>query len=493
MAKVRTVPTFLVEAFTDGPFTGNVAAVCLVDAPPDDGWMQAVAGELGVPETGFCRPLADGTFALRWFTPAAELALCGHGTLAAAHVLWEQGRVPPAAEISFRTRSGTLTAGSSGRLVRIELPANPPEPIPAPTGLEAALGARPIGVYRALTKYLVELESEAAVRDLRPDLGRIAELRVTGVVVTAAGSGDYDFVSRYFAPAIGVAEDPVTGSAHTILAPFWQRRLGRSRMRAYQASQRGGALTIELDGNTCALSGQAVTVLRGDLSLTPGRGDEVDDDEVRLTIIRSFVETGRPPQVRDLARQTGAPDAVTRRSLRRLADARHLVLDANDEILMAHPFSAVPLGFAVMGPKTLWWGGCAWDSFALPHLLPDAPDVLVSTRCPGCGAALAWVVQRDRPPAGEHVAHFLVPVAQIWEDVVHACRHQRLFCREECVHRWLTASGNQMGYIMDLSTLWRLASRWYTGRFEPGYQRRDPGNASAYFRSVDLHGSFWGL
>ena len=130
---------------------------------------------------------------------------------------------------------------------------------------------------------------------------------------------------------------------------------------------------------------------------------------------------------------------------------------------MAHPFASIPLGFAVMGSRTLWWGGCAWDSFALPHLLPDEPEVLVSTTCPGCRAPHAWTVGRDAPPAGTQVAHFLVPVAHIWDDVVHTCGHQRLFCNEECVDGWLAATGNTKGYVMDLATLWRLAARLVRG------------------------------
>jgi hypothetical protein len=178
--------------------------------------------------------------------------------------------------------------------------------------------------------------------------------------------------------------------------------------------------------------------------------------------------------------------------LRRLAAARHVVLDG-DRIVMAHPFSAIPLGFAVMGTSTLWWGGCAWDSFALPHLLDTDPEVLVATRCPGCDAPHAWVVGRDQPPPGEQVAHFLVPVAHMWDDVVNTCSHQRMFCRESCVDAWLARTSQERGYVMDLTTLWRLAKDWYAGRLDPGYARRDPAEAAAYFRKVGLEGPFWGL
>lgn len=206
----------------------------------------------------------------------------------------------------------------------------------------------------------------------------------------------------------------------------------------------------------------------------------MSDEDVRVAVYRAFAETGRPPEGLDPA------------ALRRLAEARHVVLDPDGRIVMAHPFAAVPLGFAVMGGRTLWWGGCAWDSFALPHLLTGEPDVLVSTRCPGCDAPHAWVVGRAAPPPGEQVAHFLVPVARIWDDVVHTCAHQRLFCSEGCVDRWLEATGNAKGYVMDLATLWRLASRWYEGRLDHGYVRRDPSTAAAYFREVGLTGPFWG-
>ena len=203
------------------------------------------------------------------------------------------------------------------------------------------------------------------------------------------------------------------------------------------------------------------------------------DEDLRLTIYRSFAETGRAPEVADLA------------ALRELAAARHVVLGDDGRIVMAHPFSAVPLGFSVMGERTLWWGGCAWDSFALAHLLDQA--VLVATTCPGCTRAHGWNVDAKAPPAGEQLAHFLIPVAHMWDDVVTTCGNQRLFCGEECIGRWLERTGHARGYVMDLATLWRLASGWYEGRLEPGYVRREPAEAKAYFRSVGLEGPFWGL
>jgi hypothetical protein len=146
-----------------------------------------------------------------------------------------------------------------------------------------------------------------------------------------------------------------------------------------------------------------------------------------------------------------------------------------------------------MGSRTLWWGGCAWDSFAMPHLLDADPEVVVATRCPACGTAHAWSVNRDSVPAGDQVAHFLTPAHHVWDDVVHTCANQRLFCSTDCVDAWLAATGNARGYVMDLATLWRLARGWYAGRLDRGYRRRDPSSASAYFAEVGLHGGFWGL
>jgi len=216
-------------------------------------------------------------------------------------------------------------------------------------------------------------------------------------------------------------------------------------------------------------------------------------EQLRLAVYRTFASTGRQPTTAELQAAVGADEPSIRAGLHELAGARHLVLDRDDRIVLAHPFASVPLGFSVMGRETLWWGGCCWDSFALPHLLSDETDVLVATRCPGCDAPLAWVVDRDAPPPGTEVAHFLVPAARIWDDVVHTCRHQRLFCSESCVDVWLTRTGNTRGYVMDLATLWRLAQGWYAGRLEHGYVRRDPQTAATYLRGVGLRGPFWGL
>jgi Alkylmercury lyase len=219
----------------------------------------------------------------------------------------------------------------------------------------------------------------------------------------------------------------------------------------------------------------------------------VDDEGLRVEVYDALARSGRAPSLEELAAALGADASAVRAAVRRLAGAHHLVLDDTDAIVMAHPFATVPLGFSVMGRTTLWWGGCAWDSFALPHLLPEEPEVLVATRCPACGAALAWVVGRDAPPTGDEVAHFLVPVARMWDDVLRTCGNQRLFCDRACVDAWLADVGETKGYVMDLATLWRLASRWYDGRLAYGYTRRDPATAQQYFRDSGLSGPFWGV
>ena len=219
----------------------------------------------------------------------------------------------------------------------------------------------------------------------------------------------------------------------------------------------------------------------------------MESEDLRLAVYQAFAAVGTVPDAAGLAEQLGTGRHDVEEGLRGLAAQRHVVLDASGRIVMAHPFAAIPLGFAVMGQSTIWWGGCAWDSFALPHLLPAESPVLVATRCPACAAPLAWNVGTDAPPEGQQVAHFLVPAAHIWDDVVHTCGHQRLFCSPACVEVWLSATGNPRGYVMDLPTLWRLAQGWYAGRLDRGYVRRDPSQAAEYFRGVGLSGPFWGL
>jgi len=219
----------------------------------------------------------------------------------------------------------------------------------------------------------------------------------------------------------------------------------------------------------------------------------MDGEDLRLAVYRAFAASGRAPSAADLAIVLSVTPAEIERGLRELHADRHLVLDADGEIVMAHPFSAIPLGFSVMGRRTMWWGGCSWDSFALPHLLPAEREVLVATRCPACSRPHAWNVGTAEPPPGDQVAHFLVPTARMWDDVVHTCRHQRIFCSRECVADWTGRHGTAPGYITDLGTLWRFASRWYEGRMDRGYVRRDPVTAADYMRTSGLSGPFWGL
>ena len=263
-------PLFQVDAFTAEPFAGNPAAVCLLEGGEDAGWMQAVAAEMNLSETAFLRLDGTGRFRLRWFTPAVEVELCGHATLASAHVLWTEGRVPAGQAIRFGTASGPLAAHPGDGAIWLDFPATPAGPVDPPAGLVEALGAgAPRWVGRARFDYLVELEDEAAVRGLRPDPRRLGGLTPgsVGVIVTApaAGPGGYDFVSRYFAPAAGIDEDPVTGSAHCVLGPFWAGRLGRDELTGFQASARGGLVQVRTDGDRVRLGGRAVTVLRGQL------------------------------------------------------------------------------------------------------------------------------------------------------------------------------------------------------------------------------------
>jgi PhzF family phenazine biosynthesis protein len=258
---------FTVDAFADAPFTGNPAGVCPLDAPRDEGWMQHVAMEMNLSETAFLWPEGDG-FRLRWFTPTVEVALCGHATLASAHVLWETGTLAKTVVAQFQTQSGVLTAATQDEMIQLNFPAKPIETAPAPAGLSEALGAPMRFVGRNSLDYLVELESEAIVRALAPDTQRLATLPVRGVIVTARAGGErFDFVSRFFAPAAGVPEDPVTGSAHCALGPFWAERLGKTELIGYQASRRGGIVRVQVAGSRVLLSGRAVTTLRGELSV----------------------------------------------------------------------------------------------------------------------------------------------------------------------------------------------------------------------------------
>lgn len=259
------IPITQVDAFTNEPFAGNPAAICILDEPRDDQWMQSVAVEMNLAETAFLQKRDDG-YDLRWFTPAFEVDLCGHATLAAAHVLWEQGHLQPGEQARFHTRSGLLTARRKDDWIELDFPAEPAEEIPPVPDLIESLGARPQWFGKNRMDHLVLVQSEQILRNIKPDMPRLASVTERGTIVTArADSADYDFVSRFFAPAAGVDEDPVTGSAHCCLAPFWQERLNKSRFTAYQASPRGGVLRIELRSDRVLIAGQAVTTLRAQL------------------------------------------------------------------------------------------------------------------------------------------------------------------------------------------------------------------------------------
>jgi hypothetical protein len=216
------------------------------------------------------------------------------------------------------------------------------------------------------------------------------------------------------------------------------------------------------------------------------------NETVRLAIYSALAGTGRLPTAAELGDQTGLAASQVEVAMDELATTRHLVFDGAHRIVLAHPFATRNFAFSVMGDRTLWWGGCAWDAFAIPNLVPDEPSALVATTCAACGTAHSWTVTRDGPPAATQVAHFLTPMAHVWDDVVHACENQRIFCDETCVQRWLEETGNERGAVFDLATLWRLASRWYAGRLETPYRRRDPKEAHEYFASVGLVGEFWG-
>ncbi|HUR79805.1 MAG TPA: PhzF family phenazine biosynthesis protein [Thermoanaerobaculia bacterium] len=251
---------YQVDAFTAQAFRGNPAAVCLLDAERDDAWMQNVAAEMNLSETAFLLPRGD-EWSLRWFTPAVEVALCGHATLASAHALYEERGLTSA---RFHTRSGVLTADRNGDWIELDFPSTPPIAADAPSGLIESLDVNPLWIGRNKFDYVIEVASEDEVRAIEPDFARLRGVEARGVIVTSRGR-EHDFVSRFFGPAVGVDEDPVTGSAHCALTPYWAAKLGRESMTAYQASKRGGIVRVRLAGDRVKLGGQAVTVLRGEL------------------------------------------------------------------------------------------------------------------------------------------------------------------------------------------------------------------------------------
>ena len=255
-----------IDAFTDTAFGGNPAAVCVLDDSADADWMQDVAREMNLSETAFVVRREDGDWSLRWFTPGAEVDLCGHATLASAHFLWDLALITPDTPARFHTRSGLLTCVREDGWIMMDFPALPTEATTEPDGLAAALGARPIAVWRSTWDILAEFATAQEVGDLNPDFRALLPFAERGVLVTAPGDGPYDFVSRFFAPVHRIDEDPVTGSAHCILTPFWGDRLGKSQMLAYQASRRGGILKVATNGDRIKLGGTAVTVMTGALA-----------------------------------------------------------------------------------------------------------------------------------------------------------------------------------------------------------------------------------
>jgi len=254
-----------VDAFTSTPFSGNPAAVCILPDTRSDRWMQDVAREMNLSETAFLVRRPDG-YDLRWFTPAVEVDLCGHATLASAHILWEEGHLSTDSTARFHTRSGLLTASRDGDWILLNFPAKPTAPADAPPGLLASLGTDAVYVGRSQFDILVEVPVEETVRRLNPDFSQLKKIPVRGVIVTSRSSTPiYDFVSRFFAPASGIDEDPVTGSAHCSLGPYWREILGKDPLLAYQASSRGGVVRVSCEGSRVHLGGQAVTVMRGEL------------------------------------------------------------------------------------------------------------------------------------------------------------------------------------------------------------------------------------
>lgn len=258
---------FQVDAFAGNPFSGNPAAVCLLDSKADDTWMQNLASEMNLSETAFVVPEGDG-YCLRWFTPTVEVELCGHATLASAHILWETSTLAPSQPAIFETQSGTLTALKDGNLIRLDFPSKPPsqcQPIPE---LEKALGVHATFTGNNQMDYFLEIENDERLREIRPDFNLLGSLGMRGVIVTALSSlPEYDFVSRFFAPGAGIDEDPVTGSAHCCLAPYWAEKLGRNELTGFQASSRGGEVAVECKSNRVILGGRAVTIFSGQLNI----------------------------------------------------------------------------------------------------------------------------------------------------------------------------------------------------------------------------------
>jgi PhzF family phenazine biosynthesis protein len=258
-----TIPLYHVDAFADKPFAGNPAAVCILTDERPNAWLQQVGAEMNLSETAFVQKLDDG-FRLRWFTPKVEVDLCGHATLASAHVLWEEGHAQPNEIIRFHTRSGILTASHNAGFIELDFPLISEEPTAPPPGLTEALGVQPRYVGKGRFDYLLEVDSVDTLRKLTPNFRQLASLPVRGLIVTSRTAlPEFDFVSRFFAPGEGIDEDPVTGSAHCCLAAYWRKKLNKDSFVAYQASARGGVVRVRISGDRAILGGQAVTVSKG--------------------------------------------------------------------------------------------------------------------------------------------------------------------------------------------------------------------------------------
>lgn len=258
-------PLFQVDAFASKPFSGNPAAVCLLTEACDATWMQQVAAEMNLSETAFLYPKGAG-YDLRWFTPVCEVDLCGHATLASAHTLWEEKYVDLETVIQFETRSGVLRAEKKENRIQIDFPSEAEQRVDAPLELLEALGVEAVYLGKTRFDYLIEVSNETVLRGIQPDFNRLKKVAMRGVMVTASTSNaDHDFVSRFFAPAVGIDEDPVTGSAHCVLGPYWEKRMGKKMLSAYQVSARGGRLKIRCEGERVFLEGEALTVFRGSL------------------------------------------------------------------------------------------------------------------------------------------------------------------------------------------------------------------------------------
>ena len=263
---MNRVPCWQVDAFTNRPFAGNPAAVCWLEEPADPAWMQSVAAVLNLAETAFVRRLPEG-YVLRWFTPTVEVDLCAHATLATAHALWWSGKAAGEQTLRFHTHSGVLTADQSGSFIELNFPSLPPVEVAPPPELMSALGVKQADyVGKSKYDYIVVLESEAAVRAVKPDFPGLREVPTRGVIVTApAADPAFTCATRFFAPAVGVDEDPVCGSAHCCLGPYWSQRSGKTELMAFQASQRTGILRLRVGPERVVIGGEAVTVWEGNL------------------------------------------------------------------------------------------------------------------------------------------------------------------------------------------------------------------------------------